>query len=101
MFPLLVEPRRKGKGREGNILYRIIRGDGVAGVLEMQKALQDLSSPQLRRLSLRRRAAIRQHLQRAESGAHMESQRTRVLNLHGLFIFFFSFGTALRNESGR
>lgn len=39
----------------------------------MQKALQDLSSsPQLRRLSLRRRAAIRQPLQRAESGAHME-----------------------------
>jgi len=43
----------------------------------MQNALQDLSSPQLRRLSLRRlslrrRAAIRQHLQRAESGAHME-----------------------------
>lgn len=35
----------------------------------MQKALQDLSSPQLRRLSLRRRAAIRQHLLRPESGA--------------------------------
>lgn len=50
----------------------------------MQKALQDLSSPQLRRLSLRRRAAIRQHLQRAESGAPRP--------------FLFSFGTALRNE---